>query len=139
MTPTGPIVFVIDDEPWVRKALARLLRSAGHRVETFGSAEEFVQREHYDGPGCLVLDMQMPGQSGLDLQGALAAVDYTIPTIFISGHGNIPMNVKAMKAGAVDFLPKLFNERDLLATVHRLLEGRAFTAVTYQEEQETSR
>jgi FixJ family two-component response regulator len=112
-----PIVFVIDDEPSVRKALARLLRSAGRRVETFASAEQFLNREHYDGPGCLVLDVYLPGLTGLDLQAALARADYHLPIIFISGRSDIPTSVRAMKAGAADFLLKPFKDRDLIEAV----------------------
>ena len=115
------IVFVIDDEPSVRKALARLLRSAGQQVETFASAEDFLKREHHDGPGCLVLDVRMPGVTGLDLQHALAKAEYALPIVFISGQSDIPTSVRAMKAGAVDFLPKPFRDRDLLEAIQRSL------------------
>ena len=110
-------VFVIDDEASVRKSVARLLRSAGHRVETFGSAEEFLRRPHYDGSGCLILDVKMPGQSGLELQEALASAGYHLPVIFVSGRSDIPISVKAMKAGAVDFLTKPFQHTNLLKAV----------------------
>ncbi|HSB82282.1 MAG TPA: response regulator transcription factor [Candidatus Methylomirabilis sp.] len=110
-------VFVIDDEASVRKAVARLLRSAGHQVETLGSAEEFLRRPHYDGPGCLILDVKMPGQSGLELQQALARAGYHLPIIFVSGRSDISISVKAMKAGAVDFLTKPFQHTDLLRAV----------------------
>jgi two-component system, LuxR family, response regulator FixJ len=110
-------VFVIDDDTSVRKAVARLLKSAGHRAETFGSAEEFLRRPHYDGPGCLVLDVKMPGQSGIELQEALAKVGYYLPIIFVSGRSDIPISVKAMKAGAVDFLTKPFEHKALLDAV----------------------
>ncbi len=110
-------VFVIDDEASVRKSVARLLTSAGHRVETFASAEEFLQRPHYDRSGCLILDVKMPGQSGLELQEALAKADYYLPVIFVSGRSDIPISVKAMKAGAVDFLTKPFHHTDLLKAV----------------------
>ena len=110
-------VFVIDDESSVRKAVARLLKSAGHRAETFGSAEEFLRRPHYDGPGCLILDVKMPGQSGLELQEALAKAGYYLPIIFVSGRSDIPISVKAMKAGAVDFLTKPFKGTVLLEAV----------------------
>lgn len=113
----GPTVFVIDDDPSVRKALARLLRSAGHQTETFISAEEFLSRPHYDGPGCLILDVKMPGQSGLDLQEVLAKEGYHLPTIFVSGRSDIAISVKAMKGGAVDFLTKPLNNTVLLEAV----------------------
>jgi FixJ family two-component response regulator len=110
-------VFVIDDEAPVRKAMARLLASAGHQVEIFGSAEEFLRRPHYDGSGCLILDVQMPGQSGIELQEALAHAGYYLPVIFVSGRSDIPISVRAMKAGAVDFLTKPFKHTDLLKAV----------------------
>jgi len=110
-------VFVIDDESSVRKAVARLLTRAGHRAETFGSAEDFLRRPHYDGPGCLILDVRMPGQSGLDLQEALAKAGYELPIIFVSGRSDIPISVKAMKAGAMDFLTKPFRDTVLLEAV----------------------
>lgn len=110
-------VFVIDDEASVRRSVARLLKSADHQVEVFGSAEEFLRRPHYDGPGCLILDVKMPGQSGLELQEALAKAGYRLPVIFISGRSDIPVSVKAMKAGAVDFLTKPFQHTDLLGAV----------------------
>jgi len=110
-------VFVIDDDPSVRKAVARLLRSAGHQAETFVSAEEFLSRPHYDGLGCLILDVKMPGQSGLDLQEVLAKEGYHLPIIFVSGRSDISISVKAMKGGAVDFLTKPFNNTVLLEAV----------------------
>ena len=122
MTEPAPTVFVIDDDPSVRRALGRLMRSAGHRVETFGSAREFLQREHYHGPGCLVLDVRMPGLTGLDLQEGLAAAGYTMPIIFVTGHGDVPTSVRAMKAGAVDFLTKPFKAQELLEAVRDALE-----------------
>ena len=121
MTEPAPTVFVIDDDPSVRRALQRLMRSAGHRVEAFGSAREFLQRGHHNGPGCLVLDVRMPGLTGLDLQAALAAAGYTMPIIFITGHGDVPTSVRAMKAGAVDFLTKPFKDQELLNAVGNAL------------------
>ena len=116
-------VFVVDDEPSVRKALARLLKSAGHRVETFGSAEEFLRCPQRDGPGCLILDFQMPGQTGLELQRVLAEAGGGVPVIFISGRSDIPTSVKAMKAGAVEFLTKPFDDDVLLTVIRAALEG----------------
>ncbi len=110
-------VFLIDDESSVRRAVARLLKSAGHRAETFDSAEEFLRRPYYDGPGCFILDIKMPGQSGLELQGALAKAGHYLPIIFVSGRSDIPISVKAMKAGAVDFLTKPFKDTVLLEAV----------------------
>lgn len=122
MSNAEPIVFVVDDDASVRKGLERLIKSVGLEVETFASAREFLHRGRYDGPGCLVLDVRMPGLSGLDLQKELAAADYSMPIIFITGHGDISMSVKAMKAGAVDFLPKPFNDQDLLDAIHKAID-----------------
>lgn len=122
MTDTDPIVFVVDDDASVRKSLARLIKSIGLNVETFASAGEFVKRDPYDGPACLVLDVRMPGLSGLDLQDELAAAGRTVPIIFISGHGNIPISVRAMKEGAVDFLEKPFEDQTLLDAVNQAIE-----------------
>jgi FixJ family two-component response regulator len=116
-----PTVFVVDDDPSVRRGLERLLRSAGHRVETFGSAREFLERGDAEAGGCLVLDVRMPGQSGLELYEVLAAAGYSLPVIFITGHGDIPMAVRAIKAGAVDFLPKPFDDDALLEAVRQAL------------------
>ena len=111
-------MFVVDDDDSVRKALARLLASAGYAVETFASASEFLDRGHQqDTPGCVVLDVSMPGLSGLDLQRELMAFTPPLPIIFITGHGDIPTSVRAMKSGAVDFLTKPVNDRDLLSLI----------------------
>ncbi len=115
------IVFVIDDEASVRKALARLLNSAGLQVETFGSADEFLRRPRYEGPGCLLLDVHMPGQGGLELQEAMASAHDPLPIIFISGRGDIQENSRSLKAGAVQFLQKPFSDTDLLAAIDRAL------------------
>jgi RNA polymerase sigma factor (sigma-70 family) len=132
-------VFVIDDETSVRKAVARLLTSAGHRVETFDSARDFLLRPHYDGPGCLVLDVQMPGQNGLELQEALLKARYSLPIIFVSGRSDIPISVKAMKAGAMDFLTKPFDDTALLEAVRLSLakdrQARASRAAVQDIEQ----
>jgi FixJ family two-component response regulator len=117
MTDADAVVFVIDDDESVRKAVGRLLKSAGLRAEVFASAEEFLQQTLPDQPACLVLDVSMPGLSGLDLQHLLADRNVFLPIVFITGHGDIPMTVQAMKAGAVDFLPKPFDDQDLLAAV----------------------
>jgi FixJ family two-component response regulator len=115
-------VFVVDDDASVRRGVARLLRSAGHRVETFASAREFLDRGVGAGPCCLVLDIRMPGQSGLDLHHTLTASDREIPVIFITGNGDIPMAVRAMKSGAVDFLAKPFDDQELLdAVAHAMI------------------
>ena len=121
MTDGPATVFVVDDDPSVRRGLERLLRSAGYRAETFASAREFLQRADPETGGCLVLDVRMPGQSGLELRDVLAAGGFSLPIIFITGHGDIPMAVRAMKDGAVDFLPKPFDDEALLEAVRQAL------------------
>lgn len=122
----NPIVFVVDDDLSVREALSSLIRSVGLHVETFASAGEFLRFQRPEAPACLVLDLRMPGMSGLELQRELAQARRQIPIIFITGHGDIPMTVRAMKAGAVDFLPKPFRDQDLLdAIAHSLKRDRA--------------
>jgi FixJ family two-component response regulator len=117
MNDPDPIVFVVDDDPSIRDALMSLIRSVGLRIEAFGSAREFLTRQPPDVPGCLVLDVRLPGLSRLDLQRELAAAEMTMPIIFITGHGDIPMTVQAMKAGAVEFLTKPFRDQDLLDAI----------------------
>jgi FixJ family two-component response regulator len=117
-----PIVFVIDDDASVRAALRSLIRSVGIRVEVFASASDFLVSKRPAGPSCLILDVRLPGVSGLDFQAELANANSVIPIIFITGHGDIPMSVKAMKAGAVEFLPKPFRDQDLLDAVQVALE-----------------
>ena len=112
-----PIVFVVDDDASTRQALARLFYSVQLKVEVFASAQEFLQSQRPDVPACLVLDVRLPGLSGLDFQAELTKADVRIPIVFISGHGDIPMTVRAMKAGAVDFLTKPFRDQDLLDAV----------------------
>jgi FixJ family two-component response regulator len=121
MSEPTPIVCVVDDDPSIRDALSSLIRSVGLRVETFGSAREFLTGQHPDAPACLVLDVRLPGLSGLDLQRELAVADLHIPIIFITGHGDIPMTVQAMKAGAVEFLTKPFRDQDLLDAIQQAL------------------
>jgi len=121
-SPSSPTVFVVDDDPSVREALGSLIRSVGLRVGALESADEFLSGKRPEGPACLVLDVRLPGLSGLDLQYELAAAGIQIPIIFITGHGDIPMTVRAMKAGAVEFLPKPFREQDLLDAVHEAIE-----------------
>ena len=106
MNPEEPIVFAIDDDASMREALSRLFRSIGMQAQIFASAQDFLLFKRPDAPACLVLDVRLPGLSGLDLQRELAAADCAIPIIFITGHGDIPMSVQAMKAGAVEFLTK---------------------------------
>jgi len=129
ITALQPTIFIIDDDDSVRKGLSRLLRSAGFAVETFATAGQFLEREHYEGIGCLVLDVRMPGISGIDLQDELGKADYSMPIVFITGHGNIPMGVQAMKKGAVDFLAKPFDDEELLQAVREAIDkdtqGRA--------------
>lgn len=122
MTATGPLIGVIDDEPSVRKSLRRLLTAAGFRVELFASAQEFLAGPADDGFGCVLLDVQMPGLNGLELQRALTDAHRHVPIVFITGHGDIPTSVRAMRAGAVDFLAKPFDESELLEAVARALE-----------------
>lgn len=117
-----PVVYVIDDDGSVRTALSSLIRSVGLRVEGFASASEFVAANRTDTPSCLILDVRLPGVSGLDFQTELAKANTVIPIIFITGHGDIPMSVKAMKAGAVEFLTKPFRDQDLLDAIQVALE-----------------
>jgi RNA polymerase sigma factor (sigma-70 family) len=125
MTEPHSIVFVVDDDASLREALRSLIRSVGLRVELFGSAQEFLQTKRPDGPACLVLDIRLPGISGLDFQRKLAECNIPIPIIFITGHGDIPMSVRAMKAGAVEFLTKPFRDQDLLDAIQVALERDA--------------
>jgi FixJ family two-component response regulator len=117
MTEPQSIVFVVDDDAEVRKALDSLIRSVGLQVELFGSAQEFLRAKRPEVPSCLILDIRLPGISGLEFQRKLAEADNPIPIIFITGHGDIPMSVRAMKAGAVEFLPKPFRHQDLLDAI----------------------
>lgn len=132
MGETTPIIYVVDDEPTVGTALQRLLRSVGLKVQTFTSAQEFLDANTPDVPGCLVLDVRMPGMSGLEVQQRLAAAGISLPVIFLTGHADIEMTVRAMKAGAIEFLTKPFHEQELLDAIqsalqrHRIeLENRA--------------
>jgi FixJ family two-component response regulator len=121
MTAASPLVFVVDDDPSVRKGLTRLLTSSGYVVETFASAAEFLAREPHPGPCCLVLDVRMPGLSGLELQERLAAGGRRMSVVFVTGHVDVPKSVQAMKGGAVDLLTKPVDARDLIAAVQRCL------------------
>jgi FixJ family two-component response regulator len=120
--PVSPVVYVVDDDISVREALSSLIRSAGLRVETFSSAREFLGQSSSSAPSCLVLDVRLPDQNGLALQRELAAIDNQIPIIFITGHGDIPMSVRAIKAGAVEFLTKPFQDQQLLEAVHQAIK-----------------
>jgi FixJ family two-component response regulator len=117
-----PTIFIVDDDAAVRDALKLLLRSVGQAVETFGSAQEFLDAYSEDRPGCLVLDIRMPGMSGLELQQKLNEKHSILPIIFISGHGDVPMAVEAMQAGAVDFIQKPFRDQDLIDRINQALE-----------------
>jgi len=139
MTAFKPTVFVIDDDASVRKSLSRLLRSAGYTTETFASAEEFLGREHFNGIGCLLLDVQMPGLSGMDLQEELNKADYQMPIIFITGHGDIPMSVEAIKKGAADFLTKPFDDKELLQAVEKAIEKDTSARAEYDKALEIRR
>jgi FixJ family two-component response regulator len=121
MSPT-PTIFIVDDDAAVRKGLARLLRSAGLAVTTFASPREFLDQHDANAPGCLVLDVAMPGLNGLELQQALIAGGHELAIVFLTGHGDIPMSVQAMKRGAVDFLTKPVNDDDLLKAVRVAIE-----------------
>src|SRR5215470_6049486 len=122
MNEDGPLVVVVDDDLSVRESLALLVRSMGLNVETFGSAQEFLTRGRPDTAACLLLDVTLPGLSGLDLQRELARIDARIPTIFISGQADIPMTVRAMKGGAVDFLTKPCRDEDLLNAIEQAMD-----------------
>ncbi|AGZ38047.1 putative two-component response regulator (plasmid) [Pseudomonas putida S12] len=136
---TKPTVFVVDDDLSVREGLRNLLRSAGFEVETFDCASTFLEHRHPDQHGCLVLDMRMPGMSGIELQEQLTAISDGIPIVFITAHGDIPMTVRAMKAGAIEFLPKPFEEQALLDAIEQGLqldaERRQARAIQDQLEQ----
>src|ERR1700676_1259961 len=123
MTPAAAAtVFVVDDDDLVRAAIQGMLKSVGLRAETFGTSQEFLRSKRWDGPSCLILDVRLPGVSGLDFQRELANAGIRIPIIFITGHGDIPMTVKAMKSGAVEFLTKPFRDQDLLDAIHQALD-----------------
>jgi FixJ family two-component response regulator len=119
----SPTVFVIDDDEDMRSALGNLFASVGHEVKLFASTAEFLENAPADSAGCLVLDVRLPGMSGLDFQNKLLGTDAQIPIIFMTGHGDIPMSVRAMKAGAVDFLTKPFRDQDMLDAVSRAIEA----------------
>jgi FixJ family two-component response regulator len=122
MSESPPIVFVVDDEPAICLSLERLVKSVGLEAQTFTSAQEFLRAKRADGPGCLVLDVRLPGLSGLDLQQELLDAKVDLPIIFITGHGDIPMSVRAIKAGAVEFLTKPFRDQDLVDAIHHGIE-----------------
>ena len=132
-TVSVPVVFVIDDDNLIRAAIQGMLKSVGLRSETFGTPQEFLRSKRPDGPSCLILDVRLPGISGLDFQRELANAGIRIPIIFITGHGDIPMTVKAMKSGAVEFLTKPFRDQDLLDAIHQALDRDRVTR-QYQSE-----
>jgi len=129
----SPVVYVVDDDISVREALSSLIRSAGLRVETFSSAREFLGLSPSEAPSCLVLDVRLPDQNGLALQRELAAVDNQIPIIFITGHGDIPMTVRAMKAGAMEFLTKPFENQELLDAIREAITKDAESKARYSK------
>jgi FixJ family two-component response regulator len=122
MTAAEAMVYVVDDDQAVRVALTDLLESVGLNVETFPSGQDFLKAQRADIPSCLILDVRLPGVSGLDFQRELTAANIEIPIIFITGHGDIPMTVQAMKAGAVDFLTKPFRDQELLDAIHKAVD-----------------
>jgi FixJ family two-component response regulator len=126
-TASDPVVFVIDDDDLIRAAIQGLLKSVGLRAETFGTTQQFLSSKRPDGPSCLVLDVRLPGVSGLDFQRQLVDSGVRIPIIFITGHGDIPMTVKAMKSGAVEFLTKPFREDELLNAIRQALQRDRIT------------
>ena len=121
MTEQTPTIFIIDDDPSARRGLSRLIRVAGFNVRAFASAQDFLASQHCKGPGCIVLDVQMPGLSGLDLQAELNKTEYNMPIIFISAHGDVPMTAQAMKDGALDFLTKPVDRDQLLNAIRGAL------------------
>jgi FixJ family two-component response regulator len=127
MSESPPIVFVVDDEPAICLSLKRLVKSVGLEAQTFISAQEFLRAKRPDGPGCLVLDVRLPGLSGLDLQQELLDAKVDLPIIFITGHGDIPMSVRAIKAGAVEFLTKPFRDQDLIDAIQHGIEKHRAT------------
>ncbi len=133
ISPDTAMVFVIDDDAAVRESIRGLLKSVGLRSDSFGTAQEFLNSERADGPSCLVLDIRLPGINGLDFQRQLADAGVHIPIIFITGHGDIPMTVRAMKSGAVEFLTKPFRDQDLLDAIYQALDR---DRVTRQHESE---
>lgn len=139
MQESDAIVAIVDDDPSVRKGLERLIRSLGWKAETFASAQEFLDRPRTEAPSCLVLDLQLPGLSGLDLQKRMADDKLETPIIFLTGHGNIPTSVKAMKAGAVEFLTKPVEEQDLLRAIQEAIRRDRRTREEQADKRELQR
>jgi RNA polymerase sigma factor (sigma-70 family) len=139
MTDSEAIVFVVDDDPSVRRSLKRLIGSAGFTVDSFASADEFLDRPRPDIPGCLVLDILMPGVNGLDLQDELAAAEVNLPVIFLTGYGTVPASVRAMKAGAVDFFEKPVDDGALVGAIHQAVERSRRARLEQAETREIQR
>ena len=139
MTAFDASVFIVDDDPLIRDALEQLIKSVGLNAFTFSSAQEFLEKELPDEPCCLILDIRMPRLSGLDLQDELEKRSLTIPIIFITGHGTVSMSVRAMKAGAVDFLQKPFEDQELLDAIHNAIEQNRQTRIEQAEIKEIKR
>jgi FixJ family two-component response regulator len=139
MRESDAIVAIVDDDPSVRTGLQRLIRSVGWKAETFASAQEFLDRPRAEAPSCVVLDLQLPGLSGLDLQKRMADAGLEIPIVFLTGHGNIPTSVKAMKAGAVEFLTKPVEEQDLLRAIQEAIEHDRHTREEHADKRELQR
>ena len=135
----APVVFVVDDDARMRESLRRLITSVGFRVEVFASARAFLEAPRPEAPGCLVLDVRLPGLSGLDLQRELVETDAELPIVFVTGHGDIPMSVRAMKAGAIEFLTKPFREQELLDAIRSGIEHDRTIRVERQERAELGR
>ena len=133
MPPTPITVFIVDDDPSARKGLLLLVRSAGWQGEAFASAQEFLARPGSTGTGCVILDVRMPGMTGLELRDAMAAQNISLPVVFLTGHGDIPMGVDAMKKGAVDFLQKPVDDEALLQAIQRAVERHAAANIHRQE------
>ena len=132
-TDDSPCVFIVDDDPGVRRSIQDLLASVALRCEAFATPREFLDSQRADSPGCLVLDVRLPGMSGLDCHRVLAEAGVTIPTIFITGHGDVPMSVQAMKSGAVEFLTKPFRPQELLDAIQQALDGDRRWRVNHRE------
>jgi len=133
MTEAKPTIFIVDDDPSVRDSLELLIMSIGLDVKTYPSAQEFLNNAPPGASGCLILDIRMPGMSGLDLQERCAGAGFFLPIIFITGHGTVPMSVRAMKAGAIDFLQKPFDEQDLINAINQSIERDRNTTQTRVE------
>ena len=136
MRESEAVIAIVDDDPWVRDGLQRLIRSAGWRAETFASAQDFLARPGTEEPSCLVLDLQLPGLSGLDLQKRMAEGGLEIPIVFLTGHGDIPASVQAMKAGAVEFLTKPVDDQKLLRAIQEAIERDRRTREQHAEVRE---